>query len=556
MKRRDFVAGGSVLAGASFASAVRNALSASPTASNAQSNASATPSPAPATPVYLPPPAASMTLNALHALMSHECGDSSGVYFAIDWLIDNLRHGIRATTALTASLSYPTANDKIWAGLEIDPNGVDIALAANGHIYLRKFEFVIVLREKPAGAGRGRAYSRATITYHDVKLKLEPDVDQPGNIRFYLSATDPKSADWPRFTGPTFQRFDDVIADNGFVDSARPQFDALEQAIVVSNAPISVLDAFVQSIPLLTLVDAMRQFRIGVPMKFTFRDGLIIVRGPLDIGGDHSCGPMAGTRVVSAISPPAARPITTSGGKEQNGFSMTLNHQVSPVDTTRTTDQIKFGCYHPIKFTWQILAQNTIGPAIAASDHGAAGVFHWAYYASVRPRSATLSGIVTKVPGSNLPAMRLELAAPFDAAGLLTLSMKVGCVEVPLTSSSLIGFVDPSVFTFTIGLANTPTGPAVVVTTSYNCAVDVSFHSPPVLDLILNIVMGSFGNRIVADKLRERVNDLTFRLIDLSSLGYKFSADSFQPNPKAIWHLGQDHRTDSVLLALSQHVGD
>jgi len=131
-----------------------------------------------------------------------------------------------------------------------------------------------------------------------------------------------------------------------------------------------------------------------------------------------------------------------------------------------------------------------------------------------------------------------------QVGGVAEVSTKIGCVTIPLASSSMMGHVDPNTFTISLSLANQANGPAVVTTCSYDASVDVTFYSPPMIDVLFNIVMGSVGNRLVSGELRKLANNLSFTLVDLSALGYLEKAVE--------WRIAQNYRPGSMLFGVQQ----
>jgi hypothetical protein len=287
----------------------------------------------------------------------------------------------------------------------------------------------------------------------------------------------------------------------------------------------------------------MRQFGIGDPMQFHFEGDLIIIHGPSNLSSTPACGPGAGTKVTSAISNPATSP--TSGG--MNGFKMNFKHTVDPIDTFGASLYPPFGFYYPLEWSFKDFGIGVVSPGVSASDRGEFALFHWEYHASARPRPNAITVKIADDPATHLPELQIRLNCPFDVGGVAGVSMKVGCVTVPLLNTSIVGHIEnPSLFTLKVALANTGTGPALVATASYDCNVDISFYGPPMIDILLNVFMGSFGSRLVAEGLHNMVNSLNFPLVDLSGLGYIRSSDAYP------WRLGQSFRTKSMLFGLEQ----
>ena len=459
-----------------------------------------------------------------------------GAFFLVRGLVDNIRKDFLDAQRYTKDLSYPTPFPKINAGLEIDPNMIDISINS-GKILLTKFSPVIVYKEPGKNP---RPYNRITVEFDTVYLKLNQDATEPGKLRFYLTTADPKSPEYPTFKVIRGAPDAKVLQDNG-VD---PQdYDRAEAVIEVSAAPMDILTSFVASLPVLAIVEAMRQFGISDPMQFHFENDLVIIHGPSNLSSGSPCGPGSGTKVTSATSSPTLTPANP--GDTKNGFSMKFNHAVEPVDPSGQGSDAQFGYFYPIEWSFKDFGIGVLGPGVVASDRGDFALFHWEYHASARPIP---NSIKVEIRSNPTPQLKITIDCPFDVGGVAGVSAKVGCVTVPLLSTSIIGHIEkPSEFTLKFALVNTATGPALIVTANYDCNVDIAFQNPPMIDVLLNVLMGSFGNRLVAGELRKLVNSLNFPLINLNGLGYL-------TGQRRLWRLGQNFHKDSVLLGLQQAI--
>jgi hypothetical protein len=547
MKRRQFITGTSVALGATLLTEA--------TASPTHPSVDGPKCPQPTSLVFTTTPAR-IDLKDIHSLVEGICGEDTGAWFAIDWLVTNITAQLSAASTLCINLAYPTPNPRILADLEFAPNNIKLRTTSgiNSEIYLCDFRAAIVFREPSKKIGsKGRIYSRTWLSWNPVKVKLDSVDARPGELRFYLLAADPTSADYPCVNQDTqVETNTTVFTDNNFSSPDDPEFWNVVAGIRFSTAPMNILDNLVSSLPVLSLVDAMRQFAIAVPMQFTFTGGLCVVHGPSAAAALPICGAMGGTIVKSTVSPPTTKPQMSSPPLE-TGFNLTFNHTVSPVSRFEFESFPLFGYYLPFKKTFQLLAESLVGPGVLAVDGGTAAIFKWDYFAAARPKSARLTVLASNTTTPNLPTLCLTLDAPLQVRGGASVSMHVGCVDVPLAQSIVKGDVDPSKFTMKFALVDTGEGPAIVVTTDYDCKVDVTFSGPPLIDIVLNVVMASFGNRLIGTELRKIVNRLSFKLVDLSSLGYMPQPGSYVVAPGAIWKIAQSLSNTGALLGLAQH---
>jgi hypothetical protein len=323
-----------------------------------------------------------------------------------------------------------------------------------------------------------------------------------------------------------------VLAANGY-DAA--SFSAVLAAIKASNAPLDILDRFIASLPILGIVEAMQQFNLQVPYTFAFVDPYVIVHGPSALGAPSQCGPVAGSAVTSS----ATSAITPVASGTPNGFTWDYQHQVTAVSTTTESGEPPLGYYFPNPITFQPLGTSIVSPGVVASDEGDALLFHWGYQLSAKPNQVNVT--------IDIANTQISVDAPMMVGGVAGVSMEVGCVSVPLLSSSMMGDVKPCTFTMQLALTETGTGPAIVALCSLNASVKVTFYSPPMIDLLLNVVMGSVGDRVVSHALQNLVNQLNFKVVDLSILNYLNVIPS-------VWNFVASYRTDSVLVGAEQRV--
>jgi hypothetical protein len=491
--------------------------------------------------------------------MDSICKDASGNqqvggFFRVDWLVSNLETQFKGAAAAIAKLAYQTPFKNVNAGLKVDfsnpditpQKNTDIAIDAQGKITLRDFSPIVVLTDP-----QSKTYNQVAIEFNPVSLKMDIDIQKPGNLRFYLTTNDPADPGFPTFNvisiganPPTTMGPDPVVLKaNGYTSGTWAQVEATIEA---SEAPLDILDSFIASLPTVPIIDAMRQFAVGLPLSFHFEQAYVIVHGPSVTSEPGTCGPKAGTTVDSTIAP-TLEPASPSA-PDRNGFKFDFKHTVSApiLPTVVGSSDPPFGYYYPINFTFQDFSNGIIGPGVVASDSGDAFLFHWAYQLSARPKPHSISVTVPPNPGSGGFLAQIDIDAPLDVGGGAAVSMKVGCVTVPLLSSTILGAVNPSKLTLTLKIVNTAAGPELVVLPDYNCNVDISFYGPPMIDVLLNIIMGSFGNRLVGGAIRNMVNKLSFPIVDLSALDYKQGQQGFG------WRLGQNFRDRSILLSLEQ----
>ena len=205
-----------------------------------------------------------------------------------------------------------------------------------------------------------------------------------------------------------------------------------------------------------------------------------------------------------------------------------------------------FGYYYPLNWTFKDFANSVIGPGVVASDSGDAFLFHWGYQLSARPKPRSISVTIPPDPGTGRFLAEIDIDAPLDVGGGAAVSMKVGCVMVPLLNSTILGHIDPSKLTLLLQIVNGAQGPELVVTPQYKCDVDINFFGPTMIDILLNIFMKSFGDRVLAGALRNMVNSLSIPLVNLSALEYKGGQKGYG------WRVGQDFRANSVLLSFEE----
>jgi hypothetical protein len=501
-------------------------------------------------------PAPPLTLDQLHTLMENACHDASGnpqvgAFFRTDWLIDNLRTQFHdpATVAAIGKLKYQTPFKNVKAALRVDLSRTDLTMDMKGNIWFTDFSPVIVLADP-----QSKIYNQLAVEFNPVLLKMDLDATAAGRLRFYLTTNDPKDPGFPTFvqtslganpptmTGPDLS----VVTANGY--TAQTYAD-VERAIEASEAPLDILDSFIASLPLVAVVEAMRQFQIGVPLTFHFEQGYVIVHGPSLFSPSDKCGQMAGTTVTTTISPspkPTTPPTPTS--PEKNGFTFGFNHSVSApaAPGVAGSPTPPFGYYFPIHLTFGDFGESVIGPGVVASDSGDAFCFHWAYQLSARPKPRSITITVPPNPGTSGFLAEIDIDCPLDVGGGAGVGMKIGCVMVPLLSSTIEGHVNPSKLSLFLKLVNSSQGPELVVTPQYDCSIDVNFYGPPMVDVLLNILMASFGNRLVAGALRNMVNSLSFPLVNLSALEYRGGQKGYA------WRLLQNFRRQSALVTLEE----
>jgi hypothetical protein len=571
MKRRDFIVNTSAILGSSLIES-QKALSATSKRSNsndlgdhAETSQVATLRPPlrrgrPATitlpPSTSPPP---LSLDQLHALMVSVCRDGSGnqqvgAFFRIDWLVSNLATQFKDAASAIAKMVYQTPFKSVSASLKIDFTNAgisnrpqtDITIDAQGKISLTDFCPVVVLTDP-----HSKIYNQIAIEFNPVSLKMNLDTMNLGNLRFYLTTNDPSDPAFPTFNvvdiganPPTLTGPDpNVLAANGYTSSTWAQ---LETSIEAAEAPLDILDSFIASLPTVPIMEAMRQFDVGLPLNFHFEQGYVIVHGPTVTKEPELCGPKAGTTVATTIAPTPNPTSPSSPG--HNGFQFAFKHTVSSpiLPTVIGTTDPPFGYYYPINFTFGDFANSIIGPGVVASDSGDAFLFHWAYQLSARPKPQSISVTIPANPNAAGFLAQIDINAPLDIGGGAGVSMKVGCVTVPLLSSTILGSVNPSKLTLTLKIVNGGDGPELVVLPQYDCNVNVTFYGPPMIDVLLNIIMASFGDRLVSGAIRNMVNKLSFPIVNLSALDYKKGQSGYG------WRLGQHFLSRSILVTLEQ----
>ncbi|MGQ0640962.1 MAG: hypothetical protein ACT4P6_09380 [Gemmatimonadaceae bacterium] len=116
---------------------------------------------------------------------------------------------------------------------------------------------------------------------------------------------------------------------------------------------------------------------------------------------------------------------------------------------------------------------------------------------------------------------------------------------IPLPGSSLFGDVNKSLFTLRFGIVNTPSGTVLRASCGYDADVDVQFRDPKLVDLLLNILMGSIGNHLVEKELSKRASELSFTLLDLGDVVPAAMAQR--------WRALRSVRSDSIVFALEPY---
>src|SRR5258707_251768 len=142
-----------------------------------------------------------LTLEDIHNRMESICLDHAGngqvgAFFSVVWLISNLASQLKSAEFYMQRLSYPTPFDQISAGLEIDASTITLAINS-GRIELSGFAPAIVYREPAPKTG---TYSKTTIQFKPVRLRLNQDPAEPGKLRFYIWTADPKDPYYPKFS--------------------------------------------------------------------------------------------------------------------------------------------------------------------------------------------------------------------------------------------------------------------------------------------------------------------------------------------------------------------
>ena len=467
----------------------------------------------------------SASLDDIHDLLQKHCAPDNLIGCAINlsFLEKTLNRQLQAARPDFVTHKYPTALPEINAGLDLEPATLQLRVSA-AEITLTGFNPIIVLSE-PSGAQR--PYNQIRIEFDPVALKLDPSPSDRDSLSLGLAAI-------PSFRSIAGSPDTAVVNANGMTIS---QYQAREAAILASTAPAEILDSFIASIPLPSVLTSMETFGIGIPRRFVAEAGFWVITGvPVTKGSPSNCPP-PGVVFERDTTPPTLTETTANQNGVHIGRSVTARfvepqHPGNPDDTA-------VAYYYPKETTFEALTESTLKPALGASDSGQAFLFKWFYHLSAILRQLTVSFIP--------PERRIDIDAPFDIGGGAGVSLKVGCVYVPLASSQVFGEFNPSLLTIVFGIATTPEGPVVTSACSYNAKADISFHNPPLVDLLLDIFMGSIGNRLIERELGRRAQMLSRRLVSLNQL---LPSASFQR-----WRAMQNLRTDSVLIALEEDRG-
>lgn len=460
-----------------------------------------------------------VTLAQLHDLLdAHTNKTEVGTAFSVKFLVEQVTEQLRRAQAAAQALSFPTSLPRISATLEVNPAGLSIDLLGS-EITLSGFEPVVVLKEPLPGK---RPYNRIRMRFDPVPLRIDAAESGDEILRFYIVNPTPAFSTFPGTPDLA------VITDNGMT---LDEYQSRENATLAAFLAVDVLFEFVGSLPLPRVIEAMRTIGIDRPYNVGFSSGYVIVSGrKRQLGDPCECGPGAGL----SIQKRTRTNLTSSGGHFEH------SHTTQPVNPPgkATENDPPLAYYYPRSTSLEVLAESVVSPGIAASDSGQALMFHWFYQAFGRPVSIR----VTLDPA----ALTLTVESPMDVGGGAGVSMKVGCVSIPLLHSLVRGSINPCKFQVRFTIVETGTGPAIVAHASLEATVDVEFHSPPMIDILLNILMASFGNRLVGEELGRLANRLSFRLVDLNALALEAPFG---------WRLLESVRPESALLSFEPDQG-
>ena len=168
-----------------------------------------------------------------------------------------------------------------------------------------------------------------------------------------------------------------------------------------------------------------------------------------------------------------------------------------------------FAYYYPQQITFQPLINNAVKPAIAIGDNGSFLAFQW-FYGAVANLKSGFPAIAI-----NITAKTITIDFPLEILGGAGACLKVGCIYIPLLSSMLEGVVSPSTVTLTLTVDENEV--SLYAKPSYPAAVNVRFYNTPMVDVLLNILMGSFGNNLISTALKNAVNKMNFKLFDFQA---------------------------------------
>lgn len=488
------------------------------------------------------PPIEGVSAIDLHKALKNICGTSLvGCAVNSTWLINETAREIRKVANFISKTNKPTSIPKINAGIEIDTTKISLT-AKNNVITLGGFSPTILLLE---AQGQFRAYNELKVVFNPVKLKIDIDYSNNNKLRFFLFDGNAS------FTIPDIQNggtnpnlAENVIIDNGM---DKNQFLRFQELIMLSNNNmIQLLDGFAASIDFPKIIEAMNTFQIIPPYQYTFQDGYIFIFGTPGLSdGNCSCAGADGFRITTNLKNSI---VPTQPGGDENGFSFeytrTQTPLVVPDDRLKTVPDIDtpdFVYYYPQKVTFAPLVNNKLTPAISVGDEGGFLFFNWFYRASANIKTNFPKIIIDSVK------KQMEVEAPFDIIGGAGVSIKIGCIYIPLLHSLLKGSIDnPSKLTITPTITVDSNGVAVYAKPDYSGKVDIQFFSPPMVDVLLNVIMGSFGNNLISKALRDKINSLNIKLIDFSITGI---------DSRLGWFYSTVADADSFLIALKKDLG-
>lgn len=428
------------------------------------------------------------------------------------WLLAQTAAYIRQSTVQINKTSEPTSIPKIRAGIDFNPNSIRLQ-TINSRIILSGFSPTIVLLEDMPAR---RAYNKLQVLFDPTELKI--DLDYSNNrLGLFLSNSLPKFHIPDIENTPSNPHLDQtVLNDNGITTA---DFLQNQKIILYSNNNlIQLLDGFIRSLPFPKLLEAMKTFRIDPPYQYTFSDDYIYISGSLGLSNDSCpCAGADGFRVTTDLTKTPAPRQTEAD--TTNAFTFQYKHSLTP--TTQASDRVRpvndidtpdFAFYYPKTITFTPLVNNQLTPAISFGDEGSFLLFSWFYRAS--------ANIKSNFPVIVIDTAKRQLAvdAPFDIVGGAGVSLKVGCIYIPLLHSMVKGSIDPSKLVITPMLTFDTNGLALYAKPDYTAKVDVQFFDPPMVDVLLNLLMGSFGNNLIGKEMRKKINGLNIKLIDFPSL--------------------------------------
>lgn len=464
--------------------------------------------------------------------MAKVCGPNKvGCCFSRSRLLDVLVAQIGAVQKNIELLPpFPTAFPNVSVSVSIDSTTVNFVAGTQG-IEL-SVDIVMYLRESSQPQ---EIYNDLKFSFARVPMRVVESPLYGGTLGFVAGTAT-----------PSFTRTSGDVATNAkkLAVLKRNQieladYQKIELAVLGTTNAVAFITDFVEGIPFPTLVDAMRTFIISSPFVTVFAEDYYVITGRNELRPPCICASEVATRMEHQLE---MHTVTNSGKKASRrvatamaGVKGTFDIQSPAPEKVKTSlsRDLPYAFYYPKEVSFTIFGKSVLEPAIVASDRGKWLAFLWDYSAFA---ALTKSGIMVDM---SIPNSTVTFNFPLDIGGSAGTALRVGCVTVPLARVDVVGEVDKSFLTLKFDIVKTPTGWKLIVAPSYQSHFDVYFAGLPGLDILLNILMGSIGNRLISRGLGARVAGMQADLVQIGDIG------------QLSWpHLSTDVRKASALVGL------